>query len=278
MYRALYKKVDRSTLEGGVTIPKDLMKDFRAGKKMELPSARKVNVKWGKKRYECTLRYARPNNPYMILRYDFNRELLKRLRETFIYSYVVFKSQKEKSDKDKKSKQFRSGNRRGDREVVIFQPLNSKEIKLDVFIKIEDDWNDLFQRLANENVFGWIFNKESKYLITESSSWKSVKEYAKFKHKTNVIYYLAHTARKLLYIGKADILGQRVFPKRDHQGMPKDWDKFRFDVVKPEFSSLLERIEDHTIRSFAAILQNNKKYPSLNISQYTLVNSMWKKL
>jgi len=86
MYRALYKKVDRSTLEGGVTIPKDLMKDFRAGKKMELPSARKVNVKWGKKRYECTLRYARPNNPYMILRYDFNRELLKRLRETFIYT------------------------------------------------------------------------------------------------------------------------------------------------------------------------------------------------
>lgn len=277
MYQALYKKVDRSTLEGAVTIPRDLEKDFQARDEMKPPSSREVDLIWGRKRYKCILRYARPKNPYMIIRYGHNKELLKKLRETFIYSYVVFKSKKEKADK-KEGKQFRSKVRRGDREVVILQPINSKEIKVEVFIRIEDDWNDLFQRLANENVFGWIFDKEKKYLITESSNWKNVKEFKKYKHKANVIYYLAHTEEKLIYIGKAEFLGNRVTPYKPHQRMPEGWDKFRFDVVKPEFSTLLERIEDHTIRSFAAILQNEKDYPSLNISKYKLVNTNWKKL
>ena len=89
---------------------------------------------------------------------------------------------------------------------------------------------------------------------------------------------MAHTEDQLIYIGKADILGNRVTPSKEHQGMPAGWNKFRFDVVKPEFSNLIERIEDHTIRSFAAILKNDKNYPSLNISKYRLVNTNWKKL
>lgn len=276
MYKSLYKKIDMSALDGYVTIPKDLMKDFQAGRKFPVSSARDVYLIWGNKKYTCNLRHARPKRPYMMLRYEHNRELLKRFRETFIYSYVVFKSQKEKSDVNGNS-QFRSRLEKGEREVIIFQPLTYNEIRAKVFIKIDNEWNHLFQRLANENVFGWLFEPEHSYLISESSKWKSVREFNLAKHKTHVIYFLLHTEKKLLYIGKADTLGRRVSPGRNHQGMPGDWDKFRYDVVMPEYQSLLKRIEDHTIRSFASILKNNTNYPTASLSSYTLVNSNWKK-
>jgi hypothetical protein len=57
-----------------------------------------------------------------------------------------------------------------------------------------------------------------------------------------------------------------------------DWDMFRYDILKPEYGELLERVEDHTIRSFASILQNNKAFSSLELSSYKLVNKNWKKL
>ena len=277
MYQPLYKKIDMSALDGCVTIPKNLWKDFQAGQKLPISTAREIDLIWGNKKYYCNLRHARPANPFLMLRYEKNKDLIKRMRETFIYSYVVIKSRKEEFDLIGNG-QFRSKLERGEREVIIFQPLDYKTIRAKVFIQIDNEWNQLFQRLANENVFGWLFDSSKKYLITESSKWLNVRKFNKAKHKTNVIYYLLHSKRRLLYIGKAETLGKRVVPGKSHQGMPADWDKFRYDVIMPEFQSLLERIEDHTIRSFASILNNNQEYPTAAISMYTLVNSNWKRL
>lgn len=104
------------------------------------------------------------------------------------------------------------------------------------------------------------------------------KDFAKHKGAVNVIYCLANTKNKTLYIGKAEILEKRVKPGRQHQSMQGDWDLFRYDVVHKKFASSLERIEDHTIRAFASILPNTKQYPSLGLGDYKLVNSNWKKL
>jgi predicted GIY-YIG superfamily endonuclease len=93
-----------------------------------------------------------------------------------------------------------------------------------------------------------------------------------------VIYYLANTKRKLIYIGKAEDLGKRVKPGEPHQKMQGDWDYFKYDIIKEEYSNLLERIEDHTIRTIASFLQNDEGYKSLNLSSYKIVNSNWKKL
>ena len=41
-----YKKIDRSTLEYGITIPKNLETDFLAGKKLSLGSSREIKIKW----------------------------------------------------------------------------------------------------------------------------------------------------------------------------------------------------------------------------------------
>ena len=60
--------------------------------------------------------------------------------------------------------------------------------------------------------------------------------------------------------------------------MNAGWDVFRYDIIKPEYSNILDKIEDHTIRAFASILKNKKNYPSLELSSYKLVNSNWRKL
>ena len=131
----------------------------------------------------------------------------------------------------------------------------------------------------SENAFGHIFEKsDTEHLIQKSTSWINVKDFAKHKSAINVIYYLANSQAKILYIGKADILGNRVRPGRKHQNMSADWDIFKYDIVRPEYANLLKRIEDHTIRTIASILKNEESYSTLGFSNYTLVNKQWKKL
>ncbi len=50
------------------------------------------------------------------------------------------------------------------------------------------------------------------------------------------------------------------------------------DIIRPEFANILERIEDHTIRTIASILKNDNNYPSLGVGEYRLANIKWKKI
>jgi hypothetical protein len=106
----------------------------------------------------------------------------------------------------------------------------------------------------------------------------NVSEFRNHQHELNVIYYLANTKRKKLYIGKAENFGRRVVPGRKHQEMDGDWDKFKYDIVRPEFAKIIKRIEDHTIRTTASFLSNSSNYSTLSLSDYKLVNKNWKKL
>jgi len=281
MEKAYYKKIDRSMMDWGFTIPVDSIKDFEGGNPLKAGSSREIKIQWDNKNYDAKLCHVKRTNYSSVhqIRYDNNKDLLKKIRKTFIQSYVILKSQKEFFDVSKKEREhFRTNLSGGQQEVLILKPINQKIIKAEVFIKIENEWNALFERLAEENVFGWAFDKDKKYLISRSTNWIKIKDFKKHANATNVIYYLANTKKKLLYIGKAEVLGKRVKPGKQHQNMPGDWDIFRYDIVKLEYSNILERIEDHTIRALASILKNSKNYPSLELSSYKLVNLNWKKL
>ena len=241
----------------------------------------KIIVKWDKKEYPAKLSRVnrRGATPVLQLRYDSSWDLKKKIWKTFIQSYVVLKSQKELFDINKEGrKHFRTKLEGGQQEVLEVEPISIDEFRFKVFIKINNEWNNLFERLAEENVFGWLFDKDKKYLISKSTKWIKAEEFSTHQHATNVIYYLAHTEKKLIYIGKAENLGKRVKPGKQHQKMPGDWDRFKFDVIKPEYSNILDKIEDHTIRAFASILRNEKNYETLEVSNYKLVNSNWRKL
>ena len=268
-------------MDWGLTLPKSYAKDFEAGRAVRLGTSRKIEIIWDKKKYSAKLCHVKRSkySPVHQIRWDNNKDLLKKLRKTFIQSYIILKSQKELFDMSKEEgKHFRTQLSGGQQEVLILKPLNHRQVEFKVFIRIDNGWNALFERLADENVFGWLFDKEKKYLISRSTSWIKVKDFRKHINATNVIYYLANTKKKLIYIGKAEVLGKRVKPGSRHQNMPGDWNLFRYDIVKPEYANILERIEDHTIRAFASILENKNKYPSLELSSYQLVNLNWKKL
>ncbi len=279
MINPLYKKVDNSVFKYGVTIPKSHIKYFEFGKPIKAGTSRPVNIVWGKDKFQVRLSHVKRNkygNVYQI-RWDSNKELINKLRRTFIHSYIVITSKKILHERKKSSKQFRTIISSGE-EVFILTPMNSSNIKLEVFVQIKDEWDPLFKRLVEDKVFDWITDKTKDYLIVRSTKWIDVKEFNKHKDEKNVIYYLVNSKKKHLYIGKAAILGKRVKPGRTHQGMSGDWDKFRYDVIKPEYALFLERIEDHTIRAFASVLKNKIGYPTLGLSDYTLVNINWKKL
>ncbi len=280
-YKPYFKKVDRSMMDWGLTIPKDYIKDFEMENPVKIGTSKNIELQWDKKKYTAKLSHINRKKAKSVyqIRYDGNKELLKKIRKTFIQSYIILKSQKEIFDVEKKDGvHFRTNLEGGQQEVLELQPLKNDAIKCRVFIKIENEWNALFERLADENVFGWIFDKSKKYLIHRSTNWIKVANFSKHANATNVIYYLAHSRKRLLYIGKAENLGKRVNPGRKHQNMVPDWDLFRYDIVKPDYANILERLEDHTIRTVAALLKNNKKSNSLEISNYKLVNSNWKKL
>jgi len=280
--KGYHKEVDRSMMDWGFTIPQEYINDFLGGKSLALGSSRPITIEWGKNEYLVKICHVNRKNYNSVhqIRWDSNKDFLSKLIKSFVQSYVILKSQKELFDKKLSTKKyFRTNMKGGQQEVIRFSPINSKKIIAKEFIVIKNEWNTLFQRLVEENVFGWIFDQEKKeYLIQKSTTWYNVSQFNSHKHACNVIYYLAHTKKKLIYIGKAHNFGTRVKPGRKHQEMPGDWDKFKYDIIRPEFKNILKRIEDHTIRTTASIIKNNKKYPSLNIGNYTIVNDTWKKL
>ena len=281
MNHPYYKKIDTSTFEWGTIIPKEYEDDFLYGSPILPGGSRDFKIKHQKKLYKAKLYHVNRKggaNVYQ-LRWDMDKDFLNVLRREYINSYVILKSQKELHENSKSDlKKFRSHMDAGNQEVMTLRPVSSVEIHIEPFIQIKTEWNSLFERLADANVFGWLFSKDKKYLISRSTNWYSYKELSKHAGQVNVIYYLANTKSKLLYIGKAENFGNRVKHGRDHQDMPGDWDMFRYDIIRPEFGELLERIEDHTIRSFASVLKNTKSFSSLELSSYKLVNKNWKKL
>ncbi len=289
MYKSYHKKVDRSMLEWGITLPLDLIKDFEAGYPLKKGTSRNVEIQWGKKKYNASIRHDNRKSGATVyqIRWDNNRELLKKLRKTFIQSYLITmsqlaehkKSQLAEHKKDKNSKQYRTRLKGGQQEVLQIKPVDKNLIKIDVFISIKSEFDELFQKFVEDNVFLWLYNKDKKYLIYRSTEWMNVKEFVNHHDNTNVIYYLANTSKKLIYIGMTrQPLGKRIKVGKKHQDMPPGWDMFRYDIVLPEYVEILGRIEDHTIRSFASFLKNQIGYPSLEISNFKLMNRTCKKL
>jgi hypothetical protein len=271
----MYKKVDSSMFKGWITLTTNFVEENPIKNNLLLGKGKEITVIFEDKKYQCSLRWVnRKINAVYQLRFDSNKDLVKKIREEFIQSYVIIKSQRETQQDEK---QFRSNLKAGNQEVLIIETINEKTLIFKTYIQVKSEWNTLFKRLAREGAFDWVFdkNKDKEYLIQYSSNWMSATQLKKHKDKQNVIYYLVDSIKKELYIGKANNLGQRVKIGRSEI---KGWDKFRYDLIRPEFSNILERIEDHTIRAFASVLENTQKFDTLGLSEYKLVNKNWKKL
>jgi len=272
-----FKKVDRSLLQWGMTLPDDWARIVLGRKKLKPGNSLPLVILWKEKTYEARFSNVRRKEYKAVyqFRWDTNKELLLKLRTAFIFSYISIKSHREKFEQTKKIEKgthFRTAQEGGEQEVLEISPTKDCVVRFNPFIVVENKWNHLFRRLADQNVFGWLFEKERKTFIQKSYPWMPVKEFKKHSESINVIYYLLHKKMKKIYVGKADVLGNRVKPGRAHQGMNGDWDQFRYDIVANEYSGIIERIEDHTIRALSSLLKNSTGFDSASEEGFVLVN------
>jgi hypothetical protein len=197
--------------------------------------------------------------------------LLLELKKEFIQSYLAIESKNH--DARIAGKYFRTAMTGGSQEVLIFRPIDQAHIELETFVKIETPYDNIFKRLVEENVFGWLSKNKHDYIITKATKWLDIKELPKHVNAAYVIYYLIDDLNKEIYIGSAsNRLGDRVVPGR-HE-IP-GWSKFKYEIIHPNYHSVLQELEAHSIRAFAGFFANNGKVEPHLVSEYKLVNKNW---
>lgn len=272
--REYYKKIDKSFFKHGITIPNNHIEDFIFDSPVPVGTSRDVTIIWKKKEYFARLSNVNrkgANSVYQ-LRWDQSKELLSSLKQEFIQSYFAIESQNFAAKE--KQEYYVTHLLGGSQEVVIFKPIDINHILLETFIKIETPYDNIFKRLVEENVFGWLSNTTfENSLITKSTKWMDISELYKHENVNYVVYYLVDESNRQMYIGSATRLGDRVKPNRSE--IPY-WNKFRYEIVHPEYHTMLREIEYHSIMNFARFFANSGKLSSIQISDYTLVNKDYK--
>lgn len=224
-----------------------------------------------KKRYPAKVRLARittknfPNREVVQIFYNKEPETLKALRKLFIYSYASTINKTKPNLK----------------ELFELVHINGNEFKIKIISKQKTDFDDMFQFLEDKNLFEYWSNskagKEKSFFISFSKKWISVEKLDKYKNRINVIYLLYNSNDNQLYIGKANKLGERIKKGQGRLGLADDWDKFMFFEIDPEFSSFIEQIESFTIRTFAALMDNDVGMTPLEDKNVRLVNRQLRK-
>ena len=272
--REYYKKLDKSFFKYGITIPKEYVKEFIFDADIPLGDSREIKIIFRKKQYPARISHVnrlKAKDVYQI-RWDSNKELLSLLKQEFIQTYFAIESQEftSKQNNEYHVTHLLGGNQ----EVVIFKPLNDFEILLEVYIKIETPYDNISKKLVEENVFGWLSAKSfEKSFITKSTHWMNSSELFKHENANYVVYYLIDETNKQIYIGSAIRLEDRV--KIGRKEIPF-WNKFRYEIVHPEYHCFLREIEYHSIMNFAKFFSNNGNLSSLELGEYTLVNKDYK--
>ena len=272
--REYYKKIDKSVFNYGITIPKDRISDFLFDVEIPLGTGHDLTIEWKSKEYLAKISHVNRTHASSVyqIRWDNNKELLTALKKEFIQSYIAIESQN--FEANKQDKYYITKLLGGNQEVLIFRPKTDLLIELETFIKVDTPYGNLFERLVEENVFGWLSKDIKKdILITKSTTWIDISDLFKHENTAFVIYYLLDETKKEIYIGSATRLGDRVKPMRNE--IP-GWHKFRYEIIHPEYHHLLRSLEYHSIMNFARFFNSNGRLSTLGCSDFKLVNKDYK--
>jgi len=245
-----YKKIDKSVFKYGITIPIKYIYSFIQNVEIPLSSSRKVKLIFNNKEYDAFINHVNRKNasPVYQIRWDQNDEFINLLKKEFIQSYFAIESQN--FDSKIQNKYYVTNLLGGNQEVLIFRPIDPYIIECETFIKITTPYDNIFKRLVEENVFGWLSQTNRDYLIVKTTKWYKKNELTFHQDSPYVIYYLIDENNKELYIGSATKLGDRV--KIGRSEIP-GWNLFKYDIIHPKYHHLLRRIEFHTIGAFVRI-------------------------
>tara|TARA_B100002052_G_C15769927_1_gene546470 strand:- start:108 stop:962 length:855 start_codon:yes stop_codon:yes gene_type:complete len=192
-------------------------------------------------------------------------DTLKALRKLAIFSYA--------STRNKKIPKLK--------ELLEFEHQGIDAFKVKIISKQETDFDEMFNFLEDKNLFEfWEYQnkkkKKDKIFVSYSDKWLKKSELKKYSSRSNVIYILNNKKENQLYIGKANKFGARV-KENSSRGTMQEFDSFLFFELHPEYSFLLDEVENYSIRLFASIFTNLVNVKGLDIDKMQLVNKQIKK-
>ncbi|QZP17707.1 hypothetical protein K6112_06745 [Methylophilales bacterium] len=203
----------------------------------------------------------------VVLHIFWNDELdtLKALRKLMIYSYA--------STRNKAKPKLK--------ELLEFDHKDGNIFRLKTLSKQETDFDEMFYFLEDKNLFAfWEDSKnkkpKDKLFISYSDRWLDKSELKKYASRSNVVYILNNKNESQIYVGKANSFGNRVNDKSTRVAMD-EFDSFLFFELHPEYSFLLDEVENYSIRLFATIFSNMVNVKGLNLNNMRLVNKQIKK-
>jgi len=217
----------------------------------------------GKSKKRSLVQY--PEREVLHISWKNELDTLKALRKLMIYSYA--------STRNKAKPKLK--------ELLEFVHKDDNTFRLKILSKQETDFDEMFYFLEDKNLFAfWEDSKnkkpKDKLFISYSDRWLDKSELKKYASRSNVVYILNNKNESQIYVGKANSFGNRVNDKSTRVAMD-EFDSFLFFELHPEYSFLLDEVENYSIRLFATIFSNLVNVKGLNLDRMTLVNKQIKK-
>jgi len=217
----------------------------------------------GKSKNRSSVQY--PVREVLQIFWENELDTLKALRKLMIYSYA--------STRNKAKPKLK--------ELLEFVHKDDNTFRLKILSKQETDFDEMFYFLEDKNLFAfWEDSKnkkpKDKLFISYSDRWLDKTELKKYASRSNVVYILNNKNESQIYVGKANNFGNRVNDKSTRVAM-NEFDSFLFFELHPEYSFLLDEVENYSIRLFATIFSNMVNDKGLNLNNMRLVNKKIKK-
>jgi len=217
----------------------------------------------GKSKNRSSVQY--PVREVLQIFWENELDTLKALRKLMIYSYA--------STRNKAKPKLK--------ELLEFVHKDDNTFRLKILSKQETDFDEMFYFLEDKNLFAfWEDSKnkkpKDKLFISYSDRWLDKSELKKYASRSNVVYILNNKNESQIYVGKANNFGNRVNDKSTRVAM-NEFDSFLFFELHPEYSFLLDEVENYSIRLFATIFSNMVNVKGLNLKNMRLVNKQIKK-
>lgn len=206
-----------------------------------------------------------PERDVVRIRYAQERDTLKALRKMAIYSYATT------IDKSKPKL----------KELLEFIHTGDNNFKVKMISKQETEFDAMFNFLEDKNLFAFWQDENSnnksreKLFIDYSTKWLKKRELSNYKNRTNVIYILQNSKENQIYVGKANIFGNRVKENSSRTAM-ESFDKFMYFEMHPDYSFMLDNLETFSIRFLASMFENYLNVDGLNLESMKLVNKQLK--
>lgn len=269
------KKVDASLFKDAVTpIPKWLWEIWQIEKLFSKSTSKKskecsVSIIFNKQKFVGRVILSANKSMYRLF---FDKVLGDSLKDVYLMSYMRSIEQDLRKGKPEYEGQDIEN------EIPFWEFLDiefdtdNKTFYFRSFYTQKPAYTELFKELVRSHVIKIIddtLHAKEEFRFTKQD-WKHRDELKGCIDAKNVLYTLIDTKNKLVYIGEAESLIQRLNQKRLSIS---DWDYFRYDCL-PAGLTKKQRIaiERLMIRTFASFFKNNKGILSQEVSEYILVN------